>query len=178
MRNDHPNRKRNRLKEYDYSNGGYYFVTICIKDRKNWFGEINNKNIILNNYGKTINDCWTDLVNHYRNCQVDEYIIMPNHFHGIVIIDNDISDKRIDGNTKIKLHGLSEIIRGFKTFSSRKINELSKAEKFNWQRSIYDQIIRNEKELYNIRRCIVQNPLKWELEKNIPENIEMGGEGP
>lgn len=73
-----------------------------------------------------------------------------------------------------KDHGLSEIIRGFKTFSSKRINELLDNRKpFHWQKSFYDRIIRNEKELYQIRKYIMQNPIKWEIEKGIPENLDI-----
>ncbi|MBX3043464.1 MAG: hypothetical protein KIT33_05120 [Candidatus Kapabacteria bacterium] len=82
------NRKRNRLKDFDYSNDGYYFVTICTQNREEFFGKIKNGKMILNEYGAIVEKCWFDLPNHYKNCLLDEFIIMPNHIHGIVIIEN------------------------------------------------------------------------------------------
>ena len=76
------NRKLNRLTGFDYSNKGYYFVTICVKDKTEWFGEIKDGRMMLNEYGKIVLRCWDDLINHYMNTKLDEFIIMPNHLHG------------------------------------------------------------------------------------------------
>ena len=92
---------------------------------------------------------------------------MPDHLQGIVIVNNSL-------DSGFKNHSLSEMIRGFKTFSSKEINQVMKnEEKFQWQKSFYDRIIRNEKELYEIRKYIVQNPFKWDIEKNNPQNLLM-----
>ncbi|MCK4635355.1 MAG: transposase [Candidatus Moranbacteria bacterium] len=176
----HRIRKRNRLENYDYSQNGYYFVTICTKDKKYFFGEIKDGEMVLNDYGKIAKKCWLDLPNHYVNCQLDEFIFMPNHMHGIVIIDNDIveSDNFVVGNglkpfpTKgKKLHGLSEIMRGFKTFSSRRINETNPVNKFQWQKSFYDHVVRNDESLCKIREYIMINPEKWEFDKENLDNL-------
>jgi len=170
------NRKSNRLKDYDYSRNGYYFVTICIKDRQELFGTVENNQMILNDLGKIAEKCWIDLPNHYMNCALDEFTIMPNHIHGIVVIDNELLTNYVVTGFKpvtTKNHSLSEIIRGFKTFSSRCINELNLPLLFRWQRSFYDHIIRNEKSLEKIREYVVYNPLKWELDRNNTENLFM-----
>ena len=165
-----PNRKRNRLEGYDYSLGGYYFVTICVKERFDFFGRIKNEKMFLNEYGKIVSSAWLDLPNHYFNCELDYYVIMPDHVHGIIIIDNTLKKK----NDKSVNYSLSEIIRGFKTFSSKRINEKLKIDKkFRWQKSFYDRIIRSENELYFIRNYIQLSPLKWDIEKNHPENLYM-----
>ncbi len=165
-----PNRKRNRLEGYDYSLGGYYFVTICVKERFDFFGRIKNEKMFLNEYGKIVSSAWLDLPNHYFNCELDYYVIMPDHVHGIIIIDNTLKKK----NDKSVNYSLSEIIRGFKTFSSKRINEKLKIDKkFRWQKSFYDRIIRSENELYFIRNYIQLNPLKWDIEKNHLENLYM-----
>jgi putative transposase len=109
------NRKSNRPKDYDYSQSNYYFVTICTKNHDHWFGEIKNQKMEINIYGEILNTCWMDLPNHYKNCLLDVSVIMPNHFHGIVIIDNENAVGT----------GLSEMIRALKTFSSRRINAIS-----------------------------------------------------
>lgn len=169
-KNKLPNRKPTRLKEYNYSNHGYYFITICTKGNRRLFGEITDSRIILNQFGKIIEECWQDLPNHYPNCELDYYVIMADHFHGILVLDN--RRERSKTLPYKKHYGLSEIIRGFKSFSARKINNiLDSKERFHWQRSFYDRIIRNEKELYQIRKYITQNPMKWEIEKGISENL-------
>ena len=171
-------RKKNRLKNYDYSRKGYYYVTICVHPvfkGQNIFGIINNYNeIILNKYGEIVNHCWQDLTNHYHNCLLDTYVIMPDHFHGIVQIINidenagngvvDVGNDVFDvGNglkpfPTVKHYGLSEIIRGFKTFSSRGINKINHNTVFRWQKSYYDHIVRDDYSLNRIRKYIINNP--------------------
>jgi len=160
-----PQRKRLRLKEFDYSNNFYYFVTICIDNREEFFSEINKGKSILTKAGRIVEEIWRNLPKHYP-CELDRFIIMPDHIHGILILDNQYV------NTQKK--SLSTIIQRFKTFTSRKINELlDGSAKFHWQKSFYDRIIRNERELYQIRKYIELNPLNWELEKDLPENLNL-----
>ncbi len=161
------NRKIPRLKNYDYSQPGYYFITICVQDRICCFGEIENGKMTLNEYGKIVSDCWLDLPNHYKNCELDVCAVMPNHFHGILIISP------VGKGLKpfpTKTHGLTEIIRGFKTFSSKKINILKQIS-FSWQKSFHDHIIRKEESLDKIREYIANNPKQWELDAENPKNI-------
>jgi len=156
-------RKSNRLRDYDYSQDGYYFVTICTRDRKEFFGKVKQGMMNLSQYGEIVDRCWHDLPKHYLNCLLDLFVTMPNHVHGIIVIDN----KNIVGNglKPFPTHGLSEIIRGFKTFSSRTINEIIKGGiKLQWQKSFYDHVIRNEKSLHNLREYIINNPTRWELD--------------
>ncbi len=87
-KNSGKSRKPNRLPKYDYSQNGHYFVTMCAHGRVEWFGEINNGEMKSNEFGEIIQKCWNDLVNHYKNIKLDEFIVMPNHVHGIIIIDN------------------------------------------------------------------------------------------
>ena len=83
-------RKANRLKNYDYSQNGCYFVTVCTQGRREWFGSIENGVMELNENGRIVSACWDDLPNHYRNIELDEFIVMPNHVHGIIIIGNGL----------------------------------------------------------------------------------------
>ncbi len=170
-------RKSNRIAEYDYSQNGYYFVTICTKNKIEYFGKIENGKMVLNKYGEIAKKCWVDLPNHYKNCILDEWIIMSNHIHGVIVIDNPAivgtGFKPVPTDILIKKHSLSEIIRGFKTFSSRRINEMNSDKNFHWQRSFYDHIIRGEKSLEKIREYIVNNSQKWDLDRNNQENLFM-----
>ena len=164
---------------------GFYFVTICIKNRDDFFCKIENGKMFLNEFGEITKKCWLDLSNHYKNCLLDEFIIMPNHVHGIVTIENAnvlmenglvgnglVGNGLVVGNglkpfpTVTKIHGLSEIIRGFKTFSAKNINLLLGEKIFQWQKSFYDHIIRDEKSLNNIRQYIINNPANWYLDEN------------
>ncbi|HHT9108722.1 MAG TPA: transposase [Candidatus Wunengus sp. YC64] len=178
-----------RLKDYDYSRNGAYFVTVCTKNSMHLFGSIVDQKLIPNRQAEVITECWLGLPAHYTNCVLDKFIIMPNHVHGIIIIDNEIAETGLKLNNTIvetglkpvstagwgtKPYSLSEIIRGFKTFSARRINEYQNTRgKAFWQSRFYDHIIRNREELNRIRQYIIENPLKWELEKNNHENLFM-----
>ena len=158
-----------RLSGWDYKHDGYYFITICIKNRVCLLGNVIDGAMQLNEYGKIVNDCWFDLPNHYINIKLDAFCIMPNHIHGIIIIDNGIVDPGFKpGSTGFKRgsttkrHGLFEFVRALKTFSARRINELRNSTGENvWQSRFYDRIIRNDEALQRIRYYIETNPKSW-----------------
>jgi REP element-mobilizing transposase RayT len=162
-KNKYPVRKRTRLKEYDYSNNAYYFITICVNDKSEVFGKVENNSVFLNDYGIIIEKNLLDLSERFKFVEIDYYVIMPNHFHCIFILENE-SDKSKES--------ISNIIGAFKSITTIELHKMGLID-FKWQRSFYDRIIRNEKELFNIRQYIEQNPLKWELEKENPQNLEM-----
>jgi REP element-mobilizing transposase RayT len=169
-------RKRNRLKEYNYSNPGYYFVTICVNDRKDYFGKIKNGDCVLNKFGKIIKQILKNIPSKYPYVSIDYYIIMPDHIHAIIIIDPSVvvtghDPSQVD-NSKPKIKSLSEIIGALKTMSSKELHKKGLTD-FKWQRSFYDRIIRNERELYQIRKYIEQNPLSLEIDKQLPENLKL-----
>ncbi|HAI74128.1 MAG TPA: transposase [Candidatus Moranbacteria bacterium] len=199
--------KSTRLKKYDYSQDGAYFITVCTKDREHFFGEIIDEKLQETKQSKICMACWLDLPNHYSNCILDEFVIMPNHAHGIIVIQNhnnlSIAVKNISTDQtfakkrssieivlpvetgfkpvsisvdvrKTKRHSVSEIMRGFKTFTARKINDYSKTQGLPfWQSRFYDRIIRNEDELNRIREYIFNNPANWEKDRNNMENMYM-----
>ena len=166
-------RKPNRLKGYDYSNLGWYYVTICTKEHVAYFGRVKNGEMFLNKLGKMAKKFWNEIPEHFPEIELDEYVIMPNHIHGIIIINNmDVGTRHaLSLQQQSPKHNLGNIIGSFKSAVSKYAHE-NEYKHFKWQRSFYDRIIRNEKELYFIRRYIQQNPLKWELEKNI-DNLEI-----
>jgi len=154
-----------RLQEYDYSSPGAYFFTGCTKNRECLFGETADGQMILNDSGQIVLDCWHDLPNHYANMTLDAFVIMPNHIHGIIIIV-ETGFKPVSTKTKTN-HGLSEFVRALKTFSSRHINAIRKTPGIPvWQSRFHEHIIRNEIELHKIREYIVNNPLNWETDEN------------
>ena len=165
-----------RLQGFDYSQSTSYFITICTHNREYILGEIENSLMTASFAGKIVWECWLDLPSHYRNTILDEFIIMPNHFHGIIILtDNNPNPvgagfkpapSLAQDNNTIVNHSLSEIIRGFKTFSSKRINEQRRTRGIHvWQRGFHDRIIHNENELYAIRNYIKENPANWPLDK-------------
>ncbi len=162
MKFDHKIHHRHsiRLKGYDYSQAGAYFVTIVIHDREPILGEIVNHEMRLNKNGQIVKYAWLDLPKHYRNIQLDAFVIMPNHVHCIIIL-TDHDRKR---------YPLSEIVRAFKSFSARRINALRITQGVPvWQRNYYEHIIRNEQEHERIYNYILNNPLNWE---NDDENVK------
>ena len=163
------NRKTNRLEKYDYSQGGCYFVTICVKERQSLFGEIIQDGMILNQTGVIVNSRWQWLSERYEYVELDEYVVMPNHFHGILIIQTRKDRSRPVPTDALKIKSLSELIGAFKTTSSKRIRENGFAY-FQWQRSFYDHVIRDDDDLNRIREYIQNNPLKWSLDEYNPIN--------
>ena len=134
--------------------------------------------MVLNKVGQTAEKCWLDIPKHFPKCELDNYIIMPNHIHGIIILNSTVETghapslqqnnvKQNDSSTNTP--SLSNIIGSFKSAVTKQIHQTGYLN-FKWQRSFYDRIIRNETELFNIRKYIEQNPLKWDLE-NENENL-------
>ena len=162
-----PQRKHIRLENYDYSQTGYYYVTICSNNIA-LFGKLSKDEMRLNEYGNIVHRCWLYLSHHY-SVELDTLVIMPDHIHGIIHLDNDVGaglkPARLKSSAK-KAYKLSEIIRGFKTYSARKINEARKTIGTRvWQRNYYDRVIRNESELLNIRKYILENPMRWAIKE-------------
>jgi putative transposase len=154
---DFHHRRSIRLNGYDYSKSGAYFITICTHDREYLFGDIVDGSIELNEFGNIARSHWQQLARYHTNLVVDESIIMPNHLHGIMILESSTE------NTS----SISEIIRGFKTFSAKAINKERGLRGVTvWQRNYYDRIIRNELELDRVRQYIINNPLNWDTDKN------------
>ena len=147
-------RRSIRIKEYDYSQAGAYFVTICIQDRINLLGKIVNDVMALNDAGKMVNEQWLELSLRYPSIKLDNYVIMPNHFHGIIIIDQPISLSKIIGAFKsIRTHCYIHGIKNSHWAAFR--NTL-------WQRNYYEHIIRSETQLRKIRDYVENNPKTWE----------------
>lgn len=165
-------RKAIRLQGYDYSQAGEYFVTICAKDREHIFGKIKEGRMLLNGFGEIVAWCWKDLPNHYPNVQVDEFVVMPDHVHGIiVIIEPDLVGEGSEPSPT-RRYPLSEIVRSFKTFSARRINECRGTPGLSvWQRNYFEHIIRDERALEKIREYIISNPEMWIGDEN---NLEQG----
>ena len=147
MKENLPSRKRIRLQYYDYSEENMYFITICVKDRLEILGKIIEENIKLTKEGNIVKHNISKIQKIYKNVIVDEYIIMPNHIH-ILLLINYKSDATI-----------SKIIKHFKTNITREI-------KYSiWQKSFYEHIIRNEKEYLQIKEYIKNNVINWRKDK-------------
>ncbi|MDD5770587.1 MAG: transposase [Candidatus Gracilibacteria bacterium] len=179
------NPKSNRLQNYDYGSNGGYFITICTKNRENYFGEIIDGKMILNEIGKIAEKYYLEITKHFPFVILDEFVIMPNHIHGIIIIDKSgfvetrqclVSTDNENKINRFQNQGkgtISSIIGSFKSIYTKTIKKIQNKIFFAWQPNYYDRIIRNEEELQKIRKYILENPLKWELDKNNAENLFM-----
>ena len=172
-----------RLQYWDYGWNAFYFVTICTKNRKCYFGEIRKRivdeplRVSLSEIGKIAEQYWINIPEHFPFVNLGEFVIMPNHVHGIIIIDKPV-DVRNDVETQnfASLHSqqrtneqknkfgpqsknLASIIRGFKSGVKKyaTINNID----FAWQSRFYDHIIRDEKSFQNISNYIIKNPSNW-----------------
>jgi REP element-mobilizing transposase RayT len=175
------NRKCNRLENYDYSQNGMYFVTICVKRREFLLGDIDEGGMRLSEVGKIAEQCWREIPLHFPDVRLDEFIIMPNHLHGIIGIigNNNVGNDIVGNNNYCSLRdtewqtkwsrSLSSVIRGFKIGVTKWCRENNL--RFSWQKSYYDHIIRNEISLNKIREYIQINPKMWKRDKNNMENL-------
>jgi len=173
---DFPNRKHTRLKCYDYSKNGYYFVTICAKDMEQIFcriivdddhvgrglapAEKGESRIILTNYGKIIELQLFELEKRYDFVKIDKYVIMPNHIHAVIVLDG-----RTAGASPRPT--LSDMICTFKSLSTRNCNAVSNVTgRKIFQASFYERVLRSEKEYQQVWQYIDENPKKWLLGKD------------
>jgi putative transposase len=161
-----------RLKDFDYSEEGIYFITICTKDRKNFFGKIQNGKMMLNDVGEIAKKCWKEIPKYFPDTVLGTFVIMPNHVHGLIYIkENNNSSVRNENFRSLppgwhgaKSRSLSSIIRGFKIGVTKWCRQ-NNHDYFSWHKSFYDHIVRNDEELEKIHEYIIFNPQKWELDK-------------
>ncbi|MCH7676844.1 hypothetical protein IH879_18140 [candidate division KSB1 bacterium] len=167
-------RKSIRLKDYDYSRDGYYFfVTICTKNREEYFGQISGDEMILNECGKIARQNWLEIPDHFEDVKLDEHVILPNHIHGIVIIDSGdepVGNRHACSLQERQYQKLPVVIGSYKSAVTREINQIQNKFHFKWQKSFYDPIIRNDRSLHKIRHYIHYNSLKWKYDR---ENLNI-----
>jgi REP element-mobilizing transposase RayT len=172
-------RRSIRLRSHDYRDGGIYFVTICTKNKECIFGEIRNGMMGLSDEGSVVAECWSQIPQHFRGVELDEWIIMPNHIHGLIYMDDpryrgvacnapteisidDLEHKKLTGPP---LGSLGILVRSFKSAVTKRINELRREPgSVVWQRNYYEHIVRSEEETLRIRRYIMDNPSHWMID--------------
>jgi putative transposase len=183
---DMHHRRTIRLMDYDYSQAGAYFVTICTNDRECYFGAIIGGTIELSQAGRIARDCLLNVPEHNDSAEMDKCIVMPNHIHAIIFVHNNCRGvacnaqlKTADTKTGViynaptnnyyseitpHKNSLSIVVRSYKSAVTRLCRQQNIL--FQWQRNYYEHIIRNETELNKIREYIVNNPLNWESDEN------------
>ncbi|MBI5186508.1 MAG: hypothetical protein HZA01_12400 [Nitrospinae bacterium] len=180
-------RRSIRLKGADYSLPGAYFITICAQNRESLFGKIVDGAMCLNDAGKMVDHLWNELKNKFVNIEIDKYAVMPNHFHGIIIVGASLVDAQNSVDSKNPMYDqnytragttvragtrpaptIGDIVGAFKSLTTNEYIRNVKSGKFPpfeksvWQRNYYERIIRNENDLNRIREYIVNNPLNWD----------------
>ncbi len=172
-----PNRRSIRLAGYDYADAGLYFLTICVNDKKQAiFGKIENNVALLNNIGRIAERCWLEIPQHFKNVVLHEYVIMPNHIHGIIELvgannHSPENDNRQNSHENIKKWGniagekcfapagtsrtIGSIVRGFKIGVTKQLGYSI------WQRNYFEHIVRSADDYIRISTYIAQNPQKW-----------------
>lgn len=156
------NRLPNRLKYYDYSQNGAYFITICTKNRLNMLCDIVGGGVLdaplvtLSTYGIIVNKTINEINRTYHHINIDKYVIMPNHIHFIVIIDDNNGSSMTPTPTNMVI---PKLVSTFKRFVNKMVGDQI------WQRGYYDHIIRNSVDYEHIWQYIDTNPIKWELDE-------------
>jgi putative transposase len=160
-----------RNPRWDYAGDGRYFITICTHGRIPWFGKIRNGVMKLSDIGMIVDQCWSDIPHHFPHVTLDAHVVMPDHFHGLIIIGK--SPRAIVGTceshvpTAISHHiarplpgSTGSIIGQFKSVCTKRIWESGHPD-FRWQPRFHDHVIRNDAEFERIRQYIIDNPRHW-----------------
>ncbi len=177
-----PNRQSIRMKGWDYATPGHYFVTCNTHGSRALFGVIVNGRMVLNEAGRVAEECWRAIPRHFPNGQIDEFVIMPNHMHGIV---------RLVPPPRGERHSLGDVIGAYKSAVSRVIGrgkgrqlparaapgKIAVGASAIWHRNYWDVIVRNERALFNIRRYIRSNPWNYDVVMNVGEPRFLGNKG-
>lgn len=176
-RNQARDRRSIRLPEYDYTQSGAYNITICTHARTRLFGEIVDGALCLNRFGEVVEECWREIPDHNHPAELDAFVVMPNHIHGIIVLGQRGPGRGTACRAPTERFGepvpgsLPTLLRSFKSAATTRINQLRGTPGGRvWQRGYYERVIRNERELSAVRRYVVDNPLKWELDPENPAN--------
>lgn len=174
-----------RLKEYDYTQAGAYYVSSNTQKRLPMFGNIVDGEMVLNDAGRMVQAVWEEIPAHYPGVEIDEFIVMPDHIHGIVILVESGPSARPQSGPRTclgeqgpeepagevaQILSLPDVMQRFKSLTTKRYIDGVKQHGWPpfpgklWQRSYYEHIVRNEKDLNRIREYILQNPLKWGLD--------------
>lgn len=181
-------RRSVRLRDYDYTQPGAYFVTICAADKQCVFGSVNDGHVTLNNSGRSVEECWLAIPQHFPLARLDAHIVMPNHLHGVIVISHELVNPDLRGEAFVREiseyqqteeqmlrpyaldnHPLGTvpgsvgaIVQNFKSVSTRKINKASGGAGVSvWQRNYYEHVIRDQRSLDDVRQYILANPWNW-----------------
>lgn len=165
-------RRSIRLKEFDYSEAGAYFVTINTHQKQQSLATFHDGELTLSDFGEIISDCWHEIPSHFTNVKLDAFIVMPDHVHGILTIgDEGVSTKRATHESPVQngthaagpgQRSLGAVVGQFKAASTRRINLFRGTPSHPvWHRNYYERVIRNETEFAKLYDYVVTNPMRW-----------------
>ena len=182
-----PDRQSTRLRGYDYASAGAYFVTICAHERRCLFGEIVDGAMSVSALGQIVEACWVSIPTHFPSTTLDDFVVMPNHVHGIIVLgDTDtppvgaqhaapaMPDAPEDAGSAHRINvpagSLGAIVRSFKAAATKRINDLRRSPGESvWQRNYYDHIIPDQEGLMRVRAYIANNPARWAFDAENPD---------
>jgi putative transposase len=168
-------RRSIRLRGYDYTQAGAYFVTVCAYQRQCLFGAAIEGQMALNDMGRTAQACWDEIPAHFPHVELDTFVVMPNHVHGIIVVTDTGRGTACRAPTaesfgKPVPGSLSSIVRSFKSAVTRWIKQWRATPRQPvWQRNYFEHIVRNESTLDRIRDYIETNPARWALDRENPQ---------
>ncbi|MFN8356389.1 MAG: transposase [Spirosomataceae bacterium] len=172
-----------RLRGWDYASEGAYFITICTKDRQHFFGECAEGKMVLSTIGAIVQGFWFEIPKHFPSIQLGEFVVMPNHIHGILVIDyleshvetlqsreetlqcNVSTEPTFFQQISPKPKSISAIVRSYKAICTKHIKQAFPSVEFGWQERFWDTIIRDNQSFETISNYIVNNPLSWHEDK-------------
>lgn len=163
-----------RLKHWDYASAGWYFITICARGKECFFGEIVDGEMELSPIGEIVAEEWLKTPMIRATVELDEWVVMPNHVHGILVIKDKEEtpplrlDRGVSTGPRLNAGSVGAVIGQFKSVCTKRIWAIGQLG-FAWHPRFHDRIIRDEAELLNKRRYIVENPLRWELDEYNPD---------
>ena len=154
-------RRSVRLEGHDYASAGWYFLTICAARRGEIFGRVVDNGVVLNRFGRIIQEQWSRVGAMREEVTLDEWIVMPDHLHAIVAIQHSApQDETISPRAA---RSLASLVAGFKSAVTSRINTVREQRTQVWQRNYWEHIIRDERDLNNTRRYILENPQRWTI---------------
>ncbi len=166
-----PSRHSLRLRGFDYAGAGLYFVTVGTHRRKNLFGHSVSGRVELSRVGRIVRECWLYIPEHFGHVGLDAYVLMPDHFHGILVLYRKTKSDRAQHAAPLQVNksvamqvapaSLAATVRSFKSAATRSARQKLSFAGPLWQRNYYEHIIRNGSELEEIRRYIAENPNRW-----------------
>ena len=154
-----PIRKNLRLKHYDYTKPGAYFVTICCAERQCMLGKVCDDDVIPSEVGRLVSVHWLHIEERFPSVQLDAFVLMPNHVHGVLLLT--------DAGAMNRAPTLGEVVRSFKASVTRAANGLVSMP--FWQRGFHERVVRNEGELSRVREYIANNPRQWSMDEENPD---------